>query len=384
VRDAAGQPVTLRLLGMPGTTAAVTVHPGRFSFSAATLDGSALPAVPLDHALNVAFPGGALHEAWHRKLAELSACPVPGDAEALFEATCFAADSDALEVRSLRRAGPTRFAAVARAREAFCAQPLLSSRGCWDRVLFDGDLTIPWAVDGDPFRGGVKLDAAVTRQLRLDLGSAAAVDSLVIHLAGGDTAGVAECSPDLAHWSAATLARSAAGLTVQPPAGMAMRYLRLDRGTLRPTEIEGAAQGRPLARQAWRASNLFPAYATRKAQAAYAATVHIAEAAPGSYLCIALDGEHGIDGAWVAARLQGRPLGCPDRAPSFDSNVWEHDGALHKVARDYTYYLPLTAAMVGADLDIIALTLAGGVDKYKPSVWITSSCPLIARELTLR
>jgi hypothetical protein len=384
VREVAGKPVTLRLLGPPGTTAAVTVHPGRFSFSTAALDGKELAAVPLDQPLTVAFPGGALHEAWHRKLAELTPCPVPADAEALFEATCFAADSDALEVRSLRRAGATGFPAVARARDAFSAQPLLGSRGCWDRVLFDGDLTIPLAVSADPYRGGVKVDAGVTRQLRLDLGDAVAVESLVIHGAGGETAGVPECSLDLLHWSAATVVRGEALLTVQPPAGMAMRYLRLDRGALKPTEIDGSAQGRPLVRQGWRASNLFPSYATRKAQAAYQATVHIAEAAPGSYLCIALDGEHGIDGAWVAARLHGRPIGCPDRAPSFDSNVWEHDGALHKIARDYTYYLPLSPGMVGEDLDLVALTLSGGVDKYHPSVWITSACPLVARELTLR
>jgi len=273
---------------------------------------------------------------------------------------------------------------VARAREAFCAQPLLSSRGCWDRVLFDGDLTIPWAVGADPFRGGVKVDASVVRQLRLDLGAGVALEALVIHGAGGDTAGVPECSLDLVHWSAASVVRGEARLTVAPPAGSTVRYLRLDRGALKPTEIEGAAQGRPLARQGWRASNLFPSYATRKATAAWQATVHLAEAAPGSYLCIALDGEHGVDGAWVAARLHGKPIGCPDRAPSFDSNVWEHDGALHRITRDYTYYLPVTPEMVGADLEIVALTLAGGVDKYQPSVWITSACPLVARELTLR
>jgi hypothetical protein len=245
-------------------------------------------------------------------------------------------------------------------------------------------LTIPWAVSADPFRGGVKVDASVTRQLRLDLGAAIAVEKLIIHGAGSETAGVPECSSDLMHWSAATVVRGDDLLTVQPPAGMALRYLRLNRGSLKPTEIEGTAQGRPLDRQGWRASNLFPSYATRKAQTAYKATVHIAEAAPGSYLCIALDGEQGIDGAWVAARLHGQPIGCPDRAPSFESNVWEYDGALRKIGRDYTYYLPVTPAMVGEDIEIVALTLAGGIDKYHPSVWITSACPLVARELILR
>ena len=384
VQEVAGRPVTLRLLGLPGTTAAVSVHPGRFAFTAAALDGVALPAVPDASPLSVTFPGAALKEPWHRQLAALAPCAVPDDAEALFEATCFAADSDALEIRSLRRAGPTRFPAVARARDAFCAQALLTSRGCWDRVLFDGDLTASWTVAGDPFRGGVKVDPKVERQLRLDLGRDTTLSALLIHLAGGDSAGVPECSWDLLHWTKATVVRGDQLMTVQPPTGQPLRYLRLDRGTLAPTEIDGVdAAGGAAPRAGWRASNLFPAYASCKAKAAWQATVHLSEAAPGSYLCIACDGEHGIDGAWVAARLHGRALGCPDRAPSFDSNVWEHDGAIHHIARDYTYYLPVTPEMVGADLDLVALTLAGGVDKYRPTVWITSAQPQVARELTL-
>jgi hypothetical protein len=383
ISDLPGRPAVLTLLGLPGTTASVTLHPGRLPVTAATLDGVPLPGSP-QAAFTVSFPGQALSKPWHRKLADLTACPVPADAEALFEATSFAADSECLELRSLQRAGRTRFPAVQAARDAFTGQALLRSRGCTDRVLFDGDLTTPWAVAPDPFRGGVTLDARVVRQLRLDLGVPLHLDSLVIHAASGELAGPVECSADLATWSPATITPRGQELVITPPAGQAIRYLRMDRGTLQPTEIDGIAAGKPVARDGWRASNLGPAYRLHPAESAWSATVQIDEAAPGSYLCIALDGEHGIDGAVVAARLNGVPLGCPDRAPSFNSNVWEHDGQLRRAKSDYTFYLPVTPGMVGAQVAIVALTLQGGVNAYHPSVWITSANPLVGRMLELR
>jgi hypothetical protein len=384
VHDVPGRPLTLTLLGMPGTTAQVTVHPGRFTVSSASLDGMPPAALAAGVPIAVTFPGTALTLPWHRKLGDLVACDVPADAEGLFEATCFATDSDALEVRSLRRAGVTHVPAVQHARDAFTEQSLLRTRGCWDRVLFDGDPATALAVAADRFRGGATLDPGVVRQLRIDLASVQRIDSLTIHSAGGENTGPVECSSDLLHWAAATVMRTDQALVIAPVPGEPIRYLRLDRGTLQPTEIDAIADGKPVPRQGWRASNLNAAYRTRPAEHAWQASVRIDEAAPGSYLCIALDGEHGVDGAWVAARLTGRLIGCPDRAPSFNSNVWEHDGALRHAGRDYTYYLPVTPDMIGMTVDVVALTLHGGVNTYHPSVWITTANPLISRELALQ
>jgi hypothetical protein len=45
---------------------------------------------------------------WHRKLTDLKPVEVPADDGALYEATCYAADNNAMEVRSIFRSGPTK------------------------------------------------------------------------------------------------------------------------------------------------------------------------------------------------------------------------------------------------------------------------------------
>jgi hypothetical protein len=171
-------------------------------------------------------------------------------------------------------------------------------------------------------------------------------------------------------------------ITIIPIKNQLVRYVRMDRGSMVPTDVLGMLDGKPLSREHWRASNLFNSYAAGIAGAAWSGTVTLNEAAPGSYLCIALEGEHGNDGAWVAARLDGKPMGCPDRAPSFESNTWEHR-VDSNCQSNYTYYLPVTPAMLGRKLDLLALTLKGGKNAYKPSVWITTQNPFVSCKVML-
>lgn len=387
VRDVSGKPVLLKLVGLPGTSASVTLQPGRFAVSKATIDGKPMPGFAEGRATKVTFPGKAHTLPSHRKLADLKPCAVPADAQALFESTCFAADNDALEMRSLRRSGPTRIPEVQAARDAFFGQELFSSRGCWDQLLFDGNTNTAFGAafmfrvlcgdDTDTVRTGRKRIAwevpMPMAQLRIDFGAPTQIDTVIIRLAGGTTEGQAECSADLGAWFPAKTTVTPQAVTVEPPAGQAIRYLRLMNGTLEPTECEAIRNGASLPRTTWRASNHFLAYSDCAATAAWSATVTIPESVPGSYLCIALDGEHGVDGAWVAARLNGKPLGCPDRAPSFLCNPWETRTV--RVESCYTYYLPVTPEMVGQPIDLVALTLANGKNNYIPTVWITNLEP---------
>ncbi|MDR2626466.1 MAG: hypothetical protein LBC40_00340 [Dysgonamonadaceae bacterium] len=93
----------------------------------------------------------------------------------LDEATVFAADNNALEVRSLLRSGETNIPQVKAARDAFFSQPAFVNRGIWDRQLFDGDLNTgfwPSRRKGDiRIKGGC---------FRLDLGETTYVDSIVL------------------------------------------------------------------------------------------------------------------------------------------------------------------------------------------------------------
>jgi len=139
VRNVIGKPVLIHLKGMPGSEAQISIHPGSGEFKNATLDGQKADRLLKGKALNIRFPGQSLRQRFHRKLTEFEPCTIPSDAQALYEATVFAADNNALEVRSLQRSGPTRIPQVKKARDAFFNQAVFVERGIWDWNLFDGD-----------------------------------------------------------------------------------------------------------------------------------------------------------------------------------------------------------------------------------------------------
>lgn len=366
IRDVRGQPAIIRLLGEPGTTVSVAARGDRViaRHNVGTLAGK-----PVDATFDVTFPGTKLTLPVHRKLADLAATPVPTDAEALYEATCFAADNNALEIRSLARAGATRFPAVQASRDAFLKQEWMPKRGCWDRFAFDGDPATSFRVAvGDRYRGGPGVATSPDRLLRIDLGSAEQRERLVIMGAKAGDITDAEVSADLTSWTAAACTSGHDAVTITLPT-TPVRYLRIVPKGCDPAEF--ASVPAQATRSACRASNLFAAYAKRRATTARSATITLPEAAPGSRLCIALHGKHGRDGAWAAARIDGKVVGCPDRAVSFDCNPWEYDGQVRHANSGYTYYLPVTADMVGKPIELVVLTLAGGSDDYRAEAWIT-------------
>ena len=123
-------------------------------------------------------------------------------------------------------------------------------------------------------------------------------------------------------------------------------------------------------------------YAAAPATAAWEMSFTLAEAAPGSYLAIALKGTHGVEGACAALRVDGGPVGAPDRSVSHPSNVWEH--VVRQVDSNYTYYVPVTADMIGRRIDAVAMVLQGGRNEFVPEVWLTACPPPhTARELVL-
>ncbi len=190
-------------------------------------------------------------------------------------------------------------------------------------------------------------------------------------------------------FSKATLDGTA--ITLTPPPDQPLRYVRIT-----PTLANGVAEvmayrnGQPLAdRSAWRASNLFGRYAAAPARYAWSCAFKLDELAPQSYLAIAIPGVHGAEGAYAAIRVNGRPVGAPDRAQSYISNGWE--GLVGFTGgpgnQNYTYYIPLTADMVGKPIEAVVLQL-GGADaqpaKIAPEVWITAyPTPFVAREIVL-
>ncbi len=348
-----GKPEKINLLGFPGEKKTVRIN-GKSS--------------------EIVFPGKPLKEKYHRKLADLKPVPVPADAEALYEATCFAADNNALEARSLERSGPTAISQVQKARDAFFNQQLFIDRGLWDKYLFDGDVNTAFYPGRRWGRNDIRINGGA---LRIDLGRPASLDSLRFII--GEERGlqpfrswydfIVEFSTDLKKWTPVTMIAGKEMSVILDPA-IPVRYVRLPGSPEKVCEIEGYKNGKLVDRSRWRASNLFSQYSMVTPKEAFETSFVLNEIPKGSYLAIALNGKHGNEGAYAAIRVNGKPVGAPDRSLSYRSNAWEYP--VQTTESNYTYYVPLTPDMTGAKIDATVLVLKNGVSEFKPEVWITA------------
>lgn len=375
VRDVPGKPVIVDLLGMPGARRDISLAPGGRRFLRAELDGQ-----PCDHLVRgrsdiIDFPGDLMSQPWHRKIGDLESCAVPGDAEALFETTCFAADSNALEARCIDRSGPTSIPQVQAARDAFFAQPMFVNRGIWDRNLFDGDINTHFVA------------RLKDRTLRVDFGEATNMDTIVLRMRSRESHNLApemhrfaadataEVSTDLRTWTPLAPAWGGVGtiaeLTV--PDDEPVRYLRITGPPRRIAEIEAFRDGLPLDRAGWGASNLLGSYSSTPAVAAWRLTIRpdqIPQLHRNALLAVALDGPHGSEGAYAALRVGDQLIGAPDRAVSYPSNTWEYFNV--DLDSNYTYFFPLDQALAGKTIEVIVLIMEGGENAITPSAWLTA------------
>ncbi len=385
-RDVVGKPVKINLLGFPGETKKILLNKTGRRFGHAILDGKEINGILKGKTVQIAFGGSTLKEKYHRKLSDFVSVAVPSDAESLYEATCFAADNNALEVRSLHRSGPTNIPQVQKARDAFLHQQTFVDRGLWDRYLFDGDLKTSFY----PSHRQVKTEYRINGgSLRVDLGELTPMDSLKIII--GDEqelqplksteAVKVQVSQDLKSWSQ-ILILAGKVMIIPLEREYPIRYIKFPSSPEKVLEIEGFLNGKPIDRAHWRASNLFSPYQQVTAKEAFESRFELNEIPKGSYLAIALNGRHGNEGAYAALRVNGRPIGAPDRSVSYRSNVWEH--AVPMDDSNYTYYFPLTEDMKGAKIEAVIMVMKDGVSEFKPEVWITAyPIPYEKKELEL-
>jgi len=324
-----------------------------------------------------------LNEPWHRKLAAMNRADLPADWSTFYEATCFAADNNAFEIRSLERAGATRIPAVAKARQAFLDQSLIKSRALWDRYMFDGDMETVFDIMG--FSRDLRIEGGC---MRVDFGGAVEMDLINVHTQGNDSTLVrmlvsgAEFSRDLASWEPAEeVIQHGNRLDIYPPTG-AWRYFRMRHAPERTAEIEGFLAGNAVDRSKWTASNQFAHPDAVPAVAAWKATVKVDEITPTSYLCVAVEGEHGQEGCYAAIRVGGRTIGATDRAPSFPVNPWEYP--LRRHDSGYTYFFPLDDSLCGNVIEVVLLGMEGGGQDLEPTVWITArELPFTRQRVTI-
>jgi hypothetical protein len=384
IRDLPGKPAVLKLMGTPGQTVSVKLAAGGSAFTGAALDGKIVDGILNGDSMKISFPGHVPKDPWHRKLGDLHPVDVPADAEALYEATCFAADNNALEVRSLQRSGPTSIPQLQKARDAFFTNPFFVGKGIWDKNLFDGNMATLFnqatGLGGEPPRHG--------GALRVDFGAPIRIDRLVMRgeavqlpkaVASGLTA---EVSSDLKIWRSAQISLERDAITVKIPSDHPVRYFRMNAVPAPLAEIEGYQSTTALDRTKLRASNLFAPYAKCPSVAAWSLSFKLDEVPPGSYLAIPLPGRHKAEGAFAAVRVGGRLVGAPSRAVSYNANVWE--APVQVVEGNYTYFVPVTSDMAGKPMDVVVLVNSDGVNEIRPEAWITAyPIPLVTKELVL-
>ncbi len=381
VKNVKGQPVEIDLIGEPGERLKFNIADYK-NYSKAIFNNKTIKGAALKRALKHTFKGKRLLQSPHRKIGDCAEIPIPEDAEALYEATVFSADNNALEVRSLFRSGETKIPQVQKARQAFFNQKVFTDRGIWDKNLFDGSMhTGFWKSKK------YNLDQSVHGgALRLDLGKITAVDELVIKIPDDFSlqpllyaeGNYAQVSKDLKNWEQITyLADTEAHISIND----SIRYVRFKIQPQQIVEIEGYYKGRSLDRSLWKASNLFAHPDYMKPVKAWSNTFTLPELANNSYLSVALNGKHGLEGAYVAARIDGELVGAPDRAVSYTSNTWEYVNA--KRDHDYTYYIPLKKSYINKKIEIVVLGYDEENTDISPEVWISSMNPKEKVRLTL-
>jgi len=382
VRDRPGKDVIVNVMGYPGTNAKISLEAPGKAYNQARLDGKSVDKLLEGKKIKVSFEGEKIKNDWHRKLGDLKECAVPDDAEALYEATSFAADNDPLEFRSLRRSGATNILQVQKAREAFVNQFMVKERGIDPSFLFDDNLETLYAFKSSRRHKPEK-------NIRIDFGQAISIDTVKFILVEKKSeepiakdSYIAQVSLDLKTWKSAQLTRNETEVKISIPGDTPARYLRANCVPDKVKEIKGYYNKNALLSNNWRNSYLFDRFANRPAVKAFSLKFKLDQYVEGSYICIPLEGKHGVEGAYAALRSGDKYVGAPRRAVSYPVNAWEYP-----VARNdshYTYYIPITKCMIDKPLELVVLALDKANLDFVPSAWVTAyPVPMVKRQLVL-
>lgn len=380
IKDNQNSQTEIKLIGLPGSLSTIKL-PDYVSCKQATLEGQDVSA-QLKKGVSVSFEGDELHLPFHREVVKLERVSVTPEVSSLYEATVFAADNNALEVRSLFRSGETALPEVKAARDAFFNQSAFVERGIWDKNLFDGDMSTGfWCSRKYDIDQRVKQGC-----FRLDLGENMYVDSLVIRVNDMfaleplrlEEGNFAQISSDLTDWKQLVFISQR---NMQIHINGMMRYLKMPEFPAAISEIEVYTKGIKLNNSKFKASNLFADSKKMDCKALWTNSFTLNEMAPNSYLSVAVNGEHGVEGAYAAFKVDGRLVGAPSRAVSYPSNTWEYVNA--KSASNYTYYFPLTKDMIGKKIEVFAMGYESDKLDITPEVWISSYNPYMEKTLLI-
>ncbi|MDO5970633.1 hypothetical protein Q4Q35_12520 [Flavivirga aquimarina] len=370
IKNIPEKPIEIEVLGMPGTISDIKLLNENL-YASAKINGKEVSKLLKGKKLKLSFPGIPLKHNFHRKLNSFKEISVPEDVEALYESTIFATDNNALEVRSLQRSGETKIPEVKAARDAFFNQEAFVNRGVWDKNLFDGNLeTGFWP--SKKYRLDPRIEGGC---FRLDLGNIIHLDELKITVPNEFSlqpllvgeGNFIEVSTNLKNWEQLTYLASK-NITIH--INKEVRYLRFKNFPQHIVEIEGVTNGKRLNRTLWRASNLFAHPSRKTAKKVWKSTISLDEIASGSYLCVALNGKHGLESAYVSAKIGENYIGATDRASSFPANTWEFMTARRD--KNYTYYIPINETMIGKDIEVFVMGYNKDHLNFIPELYVSA------------
>jgi hypothetical protein len=146
--------------------------------------------------------------------------------------------------------------------------------------------------------------------------------------------------------------------------------------------------------------------ANRPVQKIFSLRFELPEYVEGSYICVPLEGKHGIEGAYAGLKCFGyvvvedprknidpskritktlttiNYIGAPSRATSYPSNAWE--AGVRRNDSNYTYFIPVTEDMIGKTLEVVVLAMDKDNVDFVPSAWITANpIPMVKKQLVL-
>lgn len=389
--------------GLPGEEIRFSLTGDTSKYTKATLGGRDVPELLDGKEIGYTFPGEKVSRGG-LKLGALEEAPIPENIEEMYETCVFAADNNALEVRSLERSGDTDIKEIKDARDAFFGQDTFVYRGIWDRFMFDGrrdTFFMASTIEADQRIGG--------GALRIDAGTIVDADELkltflmekgesleMLLASAGETcgtfryleiAGIENEGEEKCRFVPKTVPEitdiDVSRVTVTFRLGMPARYFRIYGAPVRICDAQLFKAGKPLPRDGYRASNLFAPYFMLPCHIFHTGTVHIDRYPEGAKICVALEGRHGVDAAYALIETpDGKYIGAPDKAPSFPANQFEH--FIARTQANNTFYFPIKPEYEGMDIKVHVMGMRNGFGLFKASVYVAEgdTLPFIA-ELVL-
>ncbi|MCQ2462292.1 MAG: hypothetical protein MJ177_02665 [Clostridia bacterium] len=302
----------------------------------------------------------------------------PENGEELYEAAVVAADNDALEARTLRRSGDTKIKEVKAARDAFFKQETYILRGCEAKNMFDGNESTFFDAQSGNYRGEDLREKGGC--LRIDFGEEINADSLEIEFFSADknTREVniqnipvrAEYSCSYGGWKAGGAVKTVCEreyaarivrftvhtvyelpgrkITVSYPLNDTLRFVRIACPMDRIYAVRLIKNGKDVTPAKPHANNMQAHYSKKRVEVEKHGTFTLPEYKTGSYLAVALDGEHGNELAFCGVKIDGKLYGCPERAPDYKANMWEH--RVMDCEKYLTYFYPLPDGLAGREI----------------------------------